>query len=291
MDYLQHYHLLEHVPVEKMPLGIVHIPMGKSCRKRFHDHNHSEIVVIPNGNGTHLLDGKEVEIKTGDLLVVHPGFVHAYDHVENLEVINIIYDARRLYLPILDAGRLPLFNTFFPIDAHSVRCTAEPVLTLSPPELKKILGIIQRMKQELNSKQPGCSFFSLALLMEIIVSIGRLHHETEAKETVPFRIGTSLEYIKTHYRNPISVEQLAKKAGMSRRSFFQHFKNAAGCGPIQYLIQLRISRAVDLLLQSDLRINEIAYQCGFPDSNHFCKVFRMQMGISPRQFRNGTSFI
>ena len=104
-------------------------------------------------------------------------------------------------------------------------------------------------------------------------------------EPIPFRIGDSLKYIKTHFQHTVSVEQLAKDAGMSRRSFFQQFKNVTGCSPIQYLIRLRISRSADLLRQSGLRINEIAYQCGFPDSNYFCKVFHRHTGMSPRQFR------
>jgi AraC-like DNA-binding protein len=281
----QHYQLQQHVPTEKMPLGIVHIQMGQSDRKVFHDHNHSEIVVVPRGTGIHLMNGKEAEIKTGDLLVVHPGFVHAYDRVETLEVINLIYDAQRLYLPVLDAGQLPLFNTFFPVNARAARCTAEPLLTLSPPDLAKVMGIIGRMKRELSSNQRGCCFYSLALLMEIIVLIGRLREDEEEKEPIPFRIGDSLKYIKTHFQHTVSVEQLAKDAGMSRRSFFQQFKNVTGCSPIQYLIRLRISRAADMLRQSGLRINEIAYQCGFPDSNYFCKTFHRQTGMSPRQFR------
>ena len=72
---------------------------------------------------------------------------------------------------------------------------------------------------------------------------------------------------------------------MSRRNFFRNFLLAVGASPIDYLTQIRLKNATDMLLNTDKPLAEIAYATGFYDSNHFCKKFRARMATSPRHFR------
>ena len=110
MAYLRHYELTTFVPPNKMPLWVVKICRKRKADKQFHDHKYSEIVFIRNGSCEHLFEGETVPVKAGDLLVVHPGATHAFDkQFEKLEIVNILYDSRRLYLPILDGSSIPLF--------------------------------------------------------------------------------------------------------------------------------------------------------------------------------------
>ena len=88
-----------------------------------------------------------------------------------------------------------------------------------------------------------------------------------------------------HYAEPVELEKLAKIAKMSERSFFRHFHVSAGCSPIEYLMKIRLQHAGDLLINSNSSIAEIAEQCGFYDSNYFCKQFRRAFAVSPRSFR------
>ena len=88
------------------------------------------------------------------------------------------------------------------------------------------------------------------------------------------------EYMNMHYQKEITIGELAKKACMSRRNYFLHFRKSVGCSPIQYLIRIRISHATELLLYTEMRIGDIAARCGSPDSNYFCKTFRAQTGVS-----------
>ena len=268
-----------------MPLGVVYMYRSSWRPKRFHDHDHSEIAIILKGRCTHLFEGQSVPVRAGDLLVVHPGSTHTYDQFEQLELVNIVYDARRLYLPILDGSRMPLFQILFPDDPEKIHRSAEPVLHLESNELETIAGMIRNMELELKSARPGSNLYSLAVFLQIVVMLCRLYSGTDQLKTMPFQIGEAVAYINTHYRQNITIEQLARKACMSRRNLFLQFKKTAGCSPIQYLLRLRISRATELLLYSELPVGDIAAQCGFSDSNYFCKIFRAQTGLSPRQFR------
>jgi AraC family L-rhamnose operon transcriptional activator RhaR len=63
------------------------------------------------------------------------------------------------------------------------------------------------------------------------------------------------------------------------------FKEQTGIGVNQYLRQLRLCKAMDLLRHGQQTIGEVAAQCGFDDSNYFSVVFNQSFGTSPRQYR------
>ena len=279
-----HYTIAAHVPTGKMPLEIVYMGPGLTRRKRFHDHDHSEIVFILSGTGYHLFNGKSFPVKPGDVLLIHPGATHAYDH-RDLEMVNIIYDIRQLYLPILDGAELPLFQRIFPDIRKKMESFGKPILSLAPRDMKKILRLIRNMRETFHSQRPGTKLYCLSVFLETVMELCWLYKGEPAKEKPPFRIGAVMAYMNAHYQEPVSIDRLARSAYTSQRNFFLQFKSATGCSPIQYLTKLRISRAEELLTGTMLSIGEIADRCGFSDSNYFCKTFHRHTGMSPRQFR------
>lgn len=285
MNQTLYYRLKSYIPEKKIPLSVVYMPPGREVQKGFHKHNFSEIVLILGGSGIHFFDGGQCPVKAGDVLSIHPEAVHAYSH-RDLELVNIVYDAQQLMLPILDGASLPLFRKLFPDRQSGFRGQAEPLLSLTPEDRKNIFGIIQRASDELKACRPGCSFLCMALFMEIIIALCRLHRKNDqAADSPPQWIGETAEYMNTHYQQPVSVAQLARIACRSRRNFFLRFKNAVGCTPIQYLIRIRVGRAMELLLYTEMPVGDVAARCGFPDSNYFSKTFRAHTGLSPLQYR------
>lgn len=65
------------------------------------------------------------------------------------------------------------------------------------------------------------------------------------------------------------------------------FRTATGTTPIEYLLEVRLRRAAELLRRTGLPVGEVAARCGFHDSNYFSKRFRALYGVSPRTFRGG----
>ena len=59
-----------------------------------------------------------------------------------------------------------------------------------------------------------------------------------------------------------------------------------GCSPLQYVKQLRLQKAPELLLSTNLKISEIGMQCGFQEMSYFAKEFRAMKGCTPRDFQN-----
>ena len=91
--------------------------------------------------------------------------------------------------------------------------------------------------------------------------------------------------LEKEYMNPWSLDDMVKTSNMSKGNFIRVFKNATRQTPIEYLIDIRIGHAMDLLCKTDLTITEIAYQVGFNDRNYFSRHFHKKVHITPKKFR------
>ncbi len=104
-----------------------------------------------------------------------------------------------------------------------------------------------------------------------------LHHD-EA-------IADAEQWLQQQLDQSIDFASLAQRFGMSQRSFNRRFKQALGVPPGEYLQQLRLQQARDLLRDSNLSIAEVGYRVGYPDAGHFSTRFRRTMAQSPSDYR------
>ncbi|MEM7147088.1 MAG: AraC family transcriptional regulator [Verrucomicrobiota bacterium] len=93
------------------------------------------------------------------------------------------------------------------------------------------------------------------------------------------------EHIATHYADKLTVDDLAKIAGLSPRQFQRVFKRVFRTGPIEHLARIRVRAAARDLLESQKSLSEIALDCGFCDQPHFTNQFRRFQGTTPSQYR------
>lgn len=93
------------------------------------------------------------------------------------------------------------------------------------------------------------------------------------------------EYIGENYCNAISVKELAQQTHMSVRNFSRVFRKVYGLPPGSYVNQVRIQQACQLLQEPWISVSEVAWACGFQDSNYFTRQFKAASGYSPREYR------
>ncbi|MEW6990309.1 GlxA family transcriptional regulator [Colwelliaceae bacterium 6441] len=92
-------------------------------------------------------------------------------------------------------------------------------------------------------------------------------------------------WMQTNLNVPLSLNALSKQFGISQRSFTRRFKAANGINAMKYWQQLKIETAKELLASSNLSIQEISFQVGYQDQSHFSKLFKKELGTTPRDYR------
>ncbi|MBS5787685.1 MAG: phosphoenolpyruvate hydrolase family protein [Clostridioides difficile] len=92
------------------------------------------------------------------------------------------------------------------------------------------------------------------------------------------------EYVSIHYMEDISFTELAKVVHISRTHLSRLFNNEVGCTFSEYLSRYRINKAIDILKKEKIQLKEVADLVGYKDYAHFSKVFKKQVGISPKKY-------
>jgi len=99
-------------------------------------------------------------------------------------------------------------------------------------------------------------------------------------------LSKAAEFIENHYAENITLNQLAKLADIPVNTLLKEFKAAFNTSPIHYIIELKIRKACELLMQEHRNITEISNIVGFSDSNYFSRLFKERIGLSPSEYRN-----
>jgi AraC-like DNA-binding protein len=267
------------------PLACLRISDHRDCG--LHRHEFHEIVVILTGRGRHVTEREEYPLEAGDVFLLRDDMAHGYAGTDRMTLVNILFDPRRLALPLDYLRDLPGYHALFRVEPrlrsfHRFRNR----LRLSEAKLAEAAGIIARLQQELERKAPGYRFQASAHLMNLIAFVSRCYAGSERQTDRPLiRIGETLSYIEQRYREPITVRQLTQIAHMSESSLMRTFRRVLNRSPIEHVIRVRVLKAAEWLRRGDARVTEAAYNCGFSDSNYFSRQFRQVLGVSPRDYR------
>lgn len=252
-----------------------------------HSHEFHELVVILAGLGRHFTELEDYSIEAGDVFLIHGDLAHGYADSHEMTLVNILFEPRRLRLPLSDLEDLPGYHVLFSVEPRlRTHERFRSRLRLSPPELAEAGTLIVRLQDELAKGAPGHRFMACAHLMELIGFLSRCYSRAEHPEAKSLmHFGEVMSHIERRFAERLTVRQLAGMAHMSESSLTRMFRRVTGRSPMDHVIRVRMARAAELLARGDVRITEAAFQCGFNDSNYFSRQFRKVMGVTPREYR------
>lgn len=258
-----------------------------------HSHDFHELVVILAGHGRHITDDEDYAVQAGDVFLIRGDMVHGYADTNRMTLVNILFDPKRLKLPLDELRDVSGYHSLFRIEPGLRRLDRfRSRLQLSEDELSEAARLILQLQEELDRKRPGYRFMASAHLMRLIAYLSRCYSPAgkRSNQRLP-RMGDVLSYIERHYREPITLAQLCRQGHMSESTLIRCFRRVLGRSPIEHVIRVRIAHAEDTLLhRADLRITDAAFECGFTDSNYFSRQFRRITGMAPRAYRSRYGF-
>lgn len=124
------------------------------------------------------------------------------------------------------------------------------------------------------------------LLSVFYDTIANLAESIQPEKRIPL-LRPAIQYMTEHLEDvTLCNTQIAGFLDISEVYFRKLFKEGYGVGPMQYLQQLRMTRAKDLLLSSASSISQIAETCGYSSIYHFCRIFKIKTGYTPTEYRN-----
>src|ERR1700730_17418231 len=155
---------------------------------------------------------------------------------------------------------------------------------------------MERMMQELREPQPGGFLVAQHLAYLMLVQALRLHLAEGLKGGVGWlfaladrQMSAAMTSMHDDPAHPWTLQELAKRTGMSRSTFAQKFKQTVGASPMDYLTRWRMLLAGDKLTSSIDPISSVARSLGYESESAFSTAFKRVMGCSPRQYSRGRS--
>ncbi len=259
----------------------------------FHDedlylHKHSdfyEITIVLSGSATHLVNNKKYTVHKGDVFVVGSDLAHGYENPQNFKICNVMYKPDFLYNLNFDIQESKSFHSLFVLEPQ-LRKDDNYIhhLELSVETFKKVNEIIAELVQEYQKPEMGHNTFIISMFLNLVVQLTRAY-EVQDKPPSLLKLAEPLAYINKNYNQAVTINDLAQLAHMSERNFSRVFKSTYGVSPINYIIQLRIQQAYELLKDKNLSVLEVSSSCGFADSNYFSRQFKLSSGFSPSEYR------
>lgn len=249
----------------------------------YHMHDFIELNYTIKGVCNHKIDDKDYLSKKGDLLFINYNTKH-YFTTENLEYVNILIKpdfVSSSLSGIENAFSLLTLNDFseFSASINEENC----FIHFDDDEQKNVEALIEIILREQEKSGQGQALILHSALNILLTMIFR-------KMALPiadkFKIDQSLlTYIKDNCTSPLKMDAVAQKCFYSPSYFSRTFKATTGYSFSQYLQKCRIDKACRLLLETDLKIEDIISQSGFSDRTQFFKKFVEQTGITPLQYR------
>ena len=265
------------------PMGIL-IRFATSPGGYFPLHWHEELELLYplNGEISLRLAGERHLLLQRTLAVIDPCQVHStYCQNKTSMFLNIHLSKRLLenYLPNISLRQLYCFPD----------CTDESLL----PEYRKVCGFAEELVLLYMRDTPVFMMEAEGIVLQLLAHLFRSFSVSTANLSAPVdiltmeRIRTVITYTEEHFREPVSLTDIAGQLGLGKESFCRFVKKNMGMSYLNYLSEVRLSHIYKELLDSDAPVGEIMASNGFMNQKLFNRTFKELYGQTPSSVRRG----
>ena len=244
-----------------------------------HDHSAVEILLTLEGTVTYTVEDSVYQVRKGEILIIPPDMPHSLSMDEGSSRYLFLFEPDGI-MTMRDIKSMAMyFNKPFHLrdgsEAH-VRIRELLLHTRDAYEKRDLMW---------NTLCYSCILRIYAILGQQYLS-GILPRSDDSVRNMDSEVITAvMTYINNHYREELSLEDVAQFAGFSRYYFSRSFKRQTGYSFKDYLCQKRLQVAMDLLIRTNRSMRDVAIESGFGSVATFNRVFREKKGCTPTQYR------
>lgn len=278
MKYIQYRETRKHGTFD-FPLAFYHVtPSHPRYEMAYHWHMEYEIIRIIKGEFLMMMNEEEFTAKEGDIIFIKEGVLHGgypnhcvYECVVfDLNALVSANHAGQKFLRKLTGNAIEIYPHF--------------------SDNNELHRLIRLLFETLRSKAEGHELIVTGALYQFFGYVLEHRCYTPTPETSIQnarrieQLKSVLALIETSYSEPLTLETLAKEAGMTPKYFCRFFRDMTHRTPIDYLNYYRIEQACFRLATSCDSITEVALSCGFNDISYFIKTFKKYKGLTPKKY-------
>ena len=263
------------IQISMAALESPHIPM--------HWHDTMEILFCLNGSVTICIDQETLTLSRNQLIVFDSKIVHS------------IHSNSKLYMFLCIHVNKKQLSSYVPdLELYSIRCRPVPLDDSSSSQyihLCQLAHDLTRINIEEKStsamRSDGTVLLMLADLIQYF-SVHTLPENTRRQKQSNDVLREIIAYVNSHYKDSLTLDDMARQTGFSREYFCRFFKQHMGITFLLYVNEVRVSHAGRLLSDTDLSISEVMQESGFTNQTLFNRLFKEIYGMTPRQARNSS---
>jgi AraC-like DNA-binding protein len=251
---------------DRPPITIVQAGISLWRAGAFYERHKSNVLGIEQitaGNLVFIQDGKEYLVGPGDVFIYREGTRHRY-------TTGPAGFVRKRWIFLDGMLTVPLMR-----EKKIWTCDI-----IKPRNPAKITGLFRAAYRIMGQKERGwqerCSVVAYELLLE-------LGHNAAA--ALPLPVATALAFMERNLGNPVTIETLREKTGLSTSHFYRLFTSHMGVSPVHYMTNQRMAWAQRLLIDTRLSVKEVAQTVGYDNQLYFSAQFKKHAGMSPKYFR------
>ncbi len=235
-----------------------------------HWHEHIELHYVMEGRTLLSLNQREIPAEKGNLVIVNSNEIHAGR---------------------CDGSQMKVMVVIFEMEAFSKELADKNVIFRSLIQKDRMIDrIMSAIYREYRGQEIGYRLVCKGELLKLIAHLVREYtveflteRESDRRKKQLERLNLVLDYIQSNYTRQIGNRELADIIHLSEDRFNHLFKDSMGMAPLQYINEVRIRKAMNLLKKQEGTVGEIADSVGFGDYNHFGRQFRRYYGCAPSE--------
>lgn len=237
--------------------------------KYLHHHNFHELYFLLDGSRSYIIEDELISVNKYDCIIVKKDTLHKTFGGNGFDRFLIYFKDEYCERYIT-----PEFNEYIN------KIFTSKKISLTPGDFYKIKLLLKQLESETDIKQ--CITF-LNIITILTDNIGN----TQAASND--LISDIAEYVNVHFKELLSLEEIANEFLISKEHLCRIFKNKFGISIITYLNTIKIKYSCQLLTSTDMNITDISIECGFNTPNYFCRIFKRIMGCTPKEYKRRTT--
>nr|WP_319776991.1 AraC family transcriptional regulator [uncultured Sphaerochaeta sp.] len=241
----------------------------------YHWHDFCEITFINEGGGFYFVNGRQYPVDAGDLIIFNNTEPHGW---------QVSSQTLRLTVVVFALNFIPHIHDDYLNPFISRGSNFQNKIGRDEAYAANIIASIKEIHGEYARKKQGFRLMITGNMLRLLTFLTRHYEKDEGDtmENVTFvdkkksmrRIEEALNYIRLHYSDKITLKEVAGEACMSESYFSTYFKKITNMNFMDYVTDLRIQKARELINTTDLTRTEIALQCGFNNMSNFYKMLK-----------------